>query len=109
VQHNSSASVCNHVTTEKVDALVGSSAQERLPVVRLPNQYGPATTIYNRFVRWAERGIWENLFGKLAGSRRLTDTQMVNSTHVKAHRTRRLMYLQMLKPIAILLTGGEDA
>jgi transposase len=27
-----------------------------------PPEYGPPTTIYNRFVRWAERGIWENLF-----------------------------------------------
>src|SRR5262247_4117201 len=26
-----------------------------------PPEYGPSTTIYNRFVRWAERGIWENL------------------------------------------------
>jgi transposase len=23
-----------------------------------PPEYGPATTIYNRFVRWAERGVW---------------------------------------------------
>lgn len=29
--------------------------------------YGPPTTIYNRFVRWARRGIWENLFRELAG------------------------------------------
>ena len=36
-----------------------------------PPEYGPATTIYNRFVRWARRGIWENLY----------------STHVKAHRS----------------------
>src|SRR5213083_3569603 len=52
-----------------------------------PPQYGPHTTIYNRFVRWAERGIWENLFRKLAGNGRCTDTQMIDSTHVKAHRS----------------------
>ena len=23
-----------------------------------PPEYGPATTIYNRFVRWARRGVW---------------------------------------------------
>jgi transposase len=83
-----------------------------------PPEYGPATTIYNRFVRWAEPGVWENLFRKLAGSGRLTDTQMIDSTHVKAHRsaaggkggsrnrrlaaraagaTRRFMHSQMLK------------
>ena len=27
-----------------------------------PEAYGPPTTIYNRFARWARRGIWENLF-----------------------------------------------
>ncbi|MBW8855390.1 MAG: IS5 family transposase [Bradyrhizobium sp.] len=52
-----------------------------------PEAYGPATTIYNRFARWARRGIWENLFRKLAGNGRSTDTQMIDSTHVKAHRS----------------------
>ncbi len=28
--------------------------------------YGPKKTLYNRFVRWAERGIWENIFSALA-------------------------------------------
>ena len=27
-----------------------------------PPEYGPPTTIYNRFVRWARRGVWEDLF-----------------------------------------------
>ena len=52
-----------------------------------PEAYGPATTIYNRFARWARRGIWENLFRELASSGRSTDTQMIDSTHVKAHRS----------------------
>ncbi len=52
-----------------------------------PPEYGPATTIYNRFVRWARRGIWENLFRELAGSGRSTATLMIDSTHVKAHRS----------------------
>jgi transposase len=83
-----------------------------------PPEYDPAMTIYNRFVRWAERGIWENLFRELAGNGRCADTQMIDSTHVKAHRsasggkggsrnrllvarevgaTRRFMHSQMLK------------
>jgi putative transposase len=44
-------------------------------------------------VHWARRGIWENLFRELARNGRSTDTQMIDSTHVKAHR-------------AILLTTG---
>jgi transposase len=52
-----------------------------------PPEYGPSTTIYNRFVRWARRGLWENLFRELAGCGRSADTQMIDSTHVKAHRS----------------------
>lgn len=52
-----------------------------------PPEYGPPTTIYNRFVRWAERGVWERLFRELAGRGRSTSTQMIDSTHIKAHRS----------------------
>ena len=52
-----------------------------------PPEYGPYTTIYNRFSRWAERGIWENLFRALAARGQATATQMTDSTHVKAHRS----------------------
>jgi transposase len=52
-----------------------------------PPGYGPATTIYNRFVRWAERGVWERLFRELAGRGRSSETQMIDSTHIKAHRS----------------------
>ena len=52
-----------------------------------PPQYGPPTTIYNRFVRWARRGVWENLFRELADRGRSTETQMIDSTHIKAHRS----------------------
>jgi transposase len=44
-----------------------------------PPEYGPPTTIYNRFVRWARRGNWENLLRELAGNGRCTDTQMIKS------------------------------
>ena len=52
-----------------------------------PPEYGPPTTIYNRFVRWARRGVWERLFRALAGRGRSTETQMIDSTHIKAHRS----------------------
>jgi putative transposase len=52
-----------------------------------PPEYGPPTTIYNRFVRWAERGVWERLFRQLAARGRSDDTHMIDSTHVKAHRS----------------------
>jgi transposase len=52
-----------------------------------PPEYGPRTTIYNRFVRWAERGIRERLFRALVARGRSTSMQMIDSTHVKAHRS----------------------
>ena len=52
-----------------------------------PAEYGPPTTIYNRFVRWARRGIWESLFRELAENGGVTAMQMIDSTHVKAHRS----------------------
>jgi transposase len=52
-----------------------------------PLEYGPSTTIYNRFTRWAQRGVWENLFRELADRGRSTEIQMIDSTHIKAHRS----------------------
>lgn len=53
----------------------------------VPADYGPPTTIYNRFIRWAKRGVWERLFRELAARGRSTETQMIDATHVKAHRS----------------------
>jgi len=52
-----------------------------------PPEYGPPTTLYNRFVRWAERRVWERLFQELASRGRSAATQMIDSTHIKAHRS----------------------
>jgi transposase len=52
-----------------------------------PPEYGPPTTIYNRFARWAQRGVWEKLFQALADRGRSAEVQMIDSTHIKAHRS----------------------
>ena len=31
-----------------------------------PPEYGPRKTLYNRYVRWAARGVWIDLFHGLA-------------------------------------------
>src|ERR1700733_2829453 len=51
-----------------------------------PACYGPPTTIYNRFHRWAARGIWRRLFTALveAGDEEI---HMIDSTTAKAHRS----------------------
>jgi len=52
-----------------------------------PQDYGPRKTIYNRFVRWAVRGIWENIFATLAASGGPPAEAMLDSTHIKVHRS----------------------
>ncbi len=32
----------------------------------IPEDYGPATTCYNRFVRWRKAGIWDRLLAAVA-------------------------------------------
>jgi transposase len=52
-----------------------------------PKQYGPHKTLYNRFVRWSRRGVFERIFAGLAGEGDPPDRIMIDSTHLKAHRT----------------------
>jgi len=52
-----------------------------------PSAYGPHTTIYNRYNRWSQRGIWQWLFAKIAAAGPVPDELMLDATHVKAHRS----------------------
>jgi len=52
-----------------------------------PNEYGPHKTLYNRFVRWSRRGVFERIFAGLAGEGPNPERVMIDSTHLKAHRT----------------------
>ena len=52
-----------------------------------PSAYGPHTTIYNRYNRWSQRGVWQRLFAKIAAAGPVPDELMLDATHVKAHRS----------------------
>ena len=52
-----------------------------------PPSYGPHKTIYNRFIRWSEMGVFGRIFVELAKSGGETDEIMIDATHLKAHRT----------------------
>jgi len=75
-----------------------------------PVDYGPHTRLYNRFVRWARRGIWEILFRELASHGQSDETQrLIESSREQARRrgrmiaarregaSRRSTYSQMLR------------
>lgn len=52
-----------------------------------PSEYGPSTTVYNRFNRWSRKGIWQSIYSALTGDRRTHRQLLADSTHVKAHRS----------------------
>lgn len=53
----------------------------------VPASYGPRTTLFNRFNRWSEKGIWQALLAALAACDDPPELAMVDSTAVRAHRS----------------------
>jgi len=51
----------------------------------LPERYGPRTTVYNRYARWGERGVWRDIFEALA-QQQSDALVFIDSSIVKAHR-----------------------
>lgn len=52
-----------------------------------PPEYGPPKTLYNRWKRWSEKGIFARMLIELAAEGKRSDTLMIDATHLKAHRT----------------------
>ena len=55
--------------------------------VDAPPDYGPKKTLYNRYVRWAAKGVWVDLFHALAQSGSPSAQVLIDSSAVKAHRS----------------------
>ncbi len=53
----------------------------------LPAAYGPRTTVFNRFNRWSQRGLWQDLFAALLACEEPSMISMADSTSIKAHRS----------------------
>jgi len=52
-----------------------------------PKAYGPHKTLYNRFIRWSEMGVFDRIFEALASEGPPPKRLMIDATHLKAHRT----------------------
>lgn len=52
----------------------------------LPERYGPYTTCYNRYNRWAKRGIWKAIFDRLAIKSKHS-LHLIDSTIVRTNRS----------------------
>lgn len=51
-----------------------------------PACYGPRKILYNRFVRWAAKGVWLDVFHALAAAGGPPAEVLLDSSAVKAHR-----------------------
>ena len=52
-----------------------------------PKDYGPHKTLYNRWKRWGEKGIFLQMMEGLAAASAEPKTVMIDATYLKAHRT----------------------
>ncbi|MBK1976572.1 MULTISPECIES: IS5 family transposase [Brevundimonas] len=52
-----------------------------------PAAYGPHKTLYNRWKRWSEAGVFVRMMEGLSGAQTERRTVMIDATYLKAHRT----------------------
>jgi len=52
-----------------------------------PSDYGPSTTIYNRYNRWSRRRIWVDILEAVVDIGALSESAAIDSTYIKAHRS----------------------
>jgi transposase len=52
-----------------------------------PKEYGPAKTLYNRWKRWGDKGVFARMMEGLASEAAIPKTVMIDATYLKAHRT----------------------
>ena len=51
----------------------------------LPSRYGPHTTVYNRYNRWAKAGVWLTIFEALAATSPQS-LHLIDSSIIRAHQ-----------------------
>ena len=66
----------------------------------VPKEYGPYKTLYNRWKRWSEKGVFAQIMMGLAAEHGEEKTVMIDATYLKAHRTATSMGVKK---------GGVDA
>ena len=52
----------------------------------VPDEYGPAKTLYKRYNRWSEVDVFERIFATLARNGTDRSTLMIDASHIKTHR-----------------------
>ena len=75
-----------------------------IPWRDMREQYGPWSTIYNRFNRWSKAGIWDKIFDAIVDSHNV-DTVMVDATSIRAHPSA----AKLKKPTSVVVWGALGA
>lgn len=57
-----------------------------IPWRDIPRAYGHWNSIYKRFARWAEEGVWQKIFGILTEGKLDMSEASIDSTAVRAHQ-----------------------
>ena len=52
-----------------------------------PKEYGPPKTLYNRWKRWSDMGVFARIMTGLAAEAPDNQTISIDATYLKAHRT----------------------
>ncbi|WHP68262.1 IS5 family transposase [Phaeobacter inhibens] len=52
-----------------------------------PREYGPPKTLYNRWKRWSDKGVFARIMEGLASEHSDFKAIMIDATYLKAHRT----------------------
>ncbi|MBM3098991.1 IS5 family transposase [Gluconobacter cerinus] len=63
-----------------------------------PREYGPHKTLYNRWKRWGDMGIFMRMMDGLAAQKAEPRTIMIDATYLKAHRTASSLRLKKGNP-----------
>jgi len=71
-----------------------------------PSEYGPHKTLYNRFLRWSQMGVFNKIFAELAAGESIPDQLQIDATHLKVHRTAASLLKKGMFPA---VSGGQKA